>query len=215
MIIVLTGAPGAGKGTQAQLLAERNGFRKISTGDALRNQIKLGTEVGKKAQTYVKDGKLVPDEVLVKVLAAELGSSSKEKILLDGYPRNVNQAKTLEEIAGDHTIKAAVHLDVDRETLIERISGRRICGNCGANYHFAYSPPKKQGVCDKCAGNLIQRDDDSESKVKVRLDVYEKETRPILDFYRKKNLYHRVDGEGETEQVFQALKREIDKALGN
>lgn len=213
MIVLLAGAPGAGKGTQADLLAERAGFRKISTGDALRRQTKLGTEIGKKAKSFMESGRLVPDDVLFEVLKAELGTDPQEKILLDGYPRNISQAQTLETMESIHPVRAAIHLDVDREDLIARLSGRRVCSDCGATYHVATSPSRVAGVCDKCGGRVTQRADDEEGKVRVRLEVYETETKPILDFYKKKGLYRRIDGNGTTEEVYGDLREALGTAL--
>jgi len=205
MIFVLMGAPGAGKGTQADLLVAKAGFRKISTGDALRRQIKLGTDVGKSASSYMEQGKLVPDEVLLDILRAELGDNKEEKLLLDGYPRNLHQAQTLKGISQTNPIKAAIHLDVDSSLLMTRLCGRRTCSNCGASFHIEYSAPKVDGTCDRCGGDLVQRPDDNEEKVGVRLSVYDKETKPVLDFYRKEGIYQHVDGNGETNVVFERL----------
>ncbi|SME88768.1 adenylate kinase [Pseudobacteriovorax antillogorgiicola] len=209
MIVVITGAPGAGKGTQADLLVEKQGFRKISTGDALRRQIKLGTEVGKKASELMSAGKLVPDDVLLDILKAELAATTEEKILLDGYPRNLSQAETLKTLKEQYPVKAALHLDVDSDVLMSRLCGRRTCGNCGASFHVNFSPPKVEGVCDRCGGQLQQRPDDNEEKVRVRLDVYENETKPVLDFYQGEGLYVRVDGNGSTEEVFERISKAI------
>ena len=212
MIVVLTGAPGAGKGTQADILEAELGYRKVSTGDALRKHIKAGTEVGKVAKDIIEAGNLVPDDVLFEVLKEELGGKSDEKILLDGYPRNVNQAKTLKTLADVHPVKAAIHLDVPTSSLIERLSGRRVCSQCGRSCHVIYDAPKQEGVCDHCGGALAQRPDDAEEKVKVRLNVYEQETKPILDFYQAEGLYQRLDGSGAQQQVFAEL-REIVAAV--
>lgn len=207
MIVVLTGAPGAGKGTQADLVSEKLGFKKISTGDALRRQIQIGSDIGKKAQGFMSEGRLVPDEVLLGILKTELDAAGKQPVLLDGYPRNLSQAKALQEIVGKGMIKAAIHLDVDYKFLTNRITGRRTCPNCGASYHVVNSKPSVDGVCDKCGGKLVQRPDDEEQKVTTRLQIYENDTRPILDFYRDLELYHRVDGNGSTSQVFQDLSK--------
>jgi adenylate kinase len=211
MIVVLTGAPGAGKGTQADLIAEKLGFRKISTGDALRNQVKLGTEIGKQAGALMAGGNLVPDDVLFKVLKAELGSDSKEKILLDGYPRNVSQAKDLETLAQIHPVRGCVHLEVSRDEVVSRISGRRVCPKCSATFHVTANRPKKDGICDKCGTGLTQRPDDSPEKVLVRLDVYEQSTKPILDHYRARKLFWQVEGQGSTETIFAGLKKVIER----
>ena len=211
MIVVLSGAPGAGKGTQADLLAERGPYKKISTGDALRNQIKAGSAIGREAEGFMKEGKLVPDPVLFKILTAELGANKGKVILLDGYPRNLSQAQTLAEMAATYPVKGCVHLDVARNELVARLSGRRVCSNCGASYHVRYNPPKADGACGKCGGKIVQRPDDSEEKVAVRLEVYDKDTKPVLDYYRGQNGYHRIDGEGDTEKVYKDLKALIER----
>jgi adenylate kinase len=211
MIYILMGAPGAGKGTQADLLVERQGFVKVSTGDALRNQIKQGTEVGQKASGYMSAGQLVPDEILLEILKAELRDKRDEKVLLDGYPRNLSQAETLMEISEQKPIKAAIHIDVDQQQLIERLSGRRVCSQCGATFHVQYNPPKANGVCDRCSVELVQRPDDHEEKVKVRLQVYEETTKPVLDFYKNRKLYHYVDGNGTTEDVYERLVKTLNE----
>jgi adenylate kinase len=209
LIVILTGAPGAGKGTQADLLAQREGFKKISTGDALRKHIKEGTEIGNKAKSIMAEGKLVPDDVLLGILQSELEAASGFPILLDGYPRNVAQARALQELVGKDGIRGAVHLEVDPNALVQRISGRRTCGGCGASYHVTANPPKAEKICDRCGSELVQRPDDTEEKVKVRLGVYESETRPVLEFYKNLGLYHRVDGNGNTESVYKALAAQL------
>lgn len=211
MIVVLTGAPGAGKGTQADLLAERNGYKKLSTGDALRRQVKLGTEIGKIAGGIMERGELVPDDVLFKILQAELaGVGPNDVVLLDGYPRNCAQAATLDTLKGTQPVKAAIHLDVPRQDLIARLSGRRVCGSCGATYHVPENKPKVDAVCDKCGGVVSQRADDKPEAVAVRLEVYEKNTRPVLDYYRKNGLYRQINGLGTPEAIYKELKKVID-----
>jgi len=209
LIVILTGAPGAGKGTQADLLAQREGFRKISTGDALRKHIKEGTEIGNKAKSIMAEGKLVPDSVLLGILQSELEAAEGFPILLDGYPRNVAQAKALQQLVGTEGIRGAILLEVDPAALVQRISGRRTCVNCGASYHIFTNPPKMDKVCDRCGSEVLQRPDDTEEKVKVRLGVYESETRPVLDFFKDLGLYHRVDGNGNTESVYKALAAQL------
>lgn len=211
MILLLMGAPGAGKGTQADLLAESRGYRKLSTGDALRIQIKQGTEIGKEAKSYMDSGKLVPDQVLLGILQTEIAASKGKTILLDGYPRNRAQALSLIELYGSAGVRACVHLDVAQDDLIGRISGRRTCGACGASFHLISSPPKISGVCDRCKGTLEQRSDDAEDKVKVRLGVYEGETKPVLDVFESMGLYHRVDGSGSTQEVFSRICEVLDR----
>ena len=211
MIIVLTGAPGAGKGTQADMLVKNGGFRKLSTGDALRRQISLGTDIGLLAKEYMDNGNLVPDEVLLKILNAELGDNAKEKILLDGYPRNLEQAKTLSGLDTPHEIKGAVLIDVDQAAILNRIIGRRICGNCGASFHVETLKPKIDGICDNCGSDLIQRPDDTEEKVSVRLNVYNDVTKPIIDFYKEQEKFFAVDGNGSTEDVYKRLLETVSK----
>lgn len=211
MIVVLTGAPGAGKGTQADLLASRGGFRKFSTGDALRKHVKVGTDIGKIAGAIMERGDLVPDDVLFKILKEELsGVDPKEVVLLDGYPRNIPQAEALETLKATQPVKGAIHLDVARSELVSRLSGRRVCSTCGATFHVTENPPKQVGVCDKDGGSLTQRPDDKPESVAVRLDVYEKNTFPILDYYEKKGLYLKVPGSGAPEAVYGSLKQAID-----
>jgi adenylate kinase len=210
MIIILSGAPGAGKGTQADLLAARCGFKKLSTGDALRKHVKLGSPIGKVAASIMERGELVSDDVLLSVLREELGSfSANDVVLLDGYPRNVNQAAALGDLGGPHKIVGLFHLDVARSELVSRLSGRRVCGNCGATYHVVESPSKVDGVCDKCGGSLQQRADDKPESVAVRLDVYERTTRPVFDFYSGRGLYVRVNGVGAPEEIYSRLVEKL------
>jgi adenylate kinase len=210
MIVVLTGAPGAGKGTQADILAARRGYRKISTGDALRKHVKQGTDIGRIAGKIMERGELVPDDVLFSIVKEELGTNPADVVLMDGYPRNIAQAATLEALRAIHPVKAVLHLDVSRAELISRLSGRRVCATCGATYHVTSNPPQVEGVCDKCSGKLNQRADDKPESVAVRLDVYEKNTRPILDHYSTKGLYRKIKGTGTTEEIYQELRGVID-----
>jgi len=213
MIVVLTGAPGAGKGTQAELLAKREGFKKLSTGDALRKHVKLATEIGKVAGAIMERGELVSDDILFRMLKEELLSlNPQEVILLDGYPRNIGQAKTLESLQEVHPVKGVVQLEVPRAELIERLSGRRVCNGCAATYHQEENPPLTAGVCDKCGGAVAQRADDRPDVVAVRLDVYLRSTAPVVDFYRAKGLLKDVSGVGELESIYKNL-REVIGAL--
>ena len=214
MIIVLMGAPGAGKGTQADLLTERVGYRKVSTGDALRKHVKLGTPVGKQAGEIMARGELVPDNVLLEVLKEEMGSDPSEVVILDGYPRNLAQAETLREVVESvHPVAGCIHLDVARDDIVERLSGRRVCSGCGVSFHVTANPPKKQGICDKCGAELYQRPDDDAKSISVRLDVYDRTTQPVLDYYRKRELYCRVDGSGVTDEIFRELRDVINTCL--
>lgn len=163
MILILVGPPGGGKGTQADLLVERKAYRKLSTGDALRKNVKAGTEIGKLAESYMVAGRLVPDDVLARVLAQEVGDI-KGKLILDGYPRNAAQAESLHTIVGSYENVRVLVIDVDDEQVVKRICGRRVCSQCGANYHVEFSRPKSEGKCDKCEGKIIQRTDDDEKR---------------------------------------------------
>lgn len=209
MITILTGPPGAGKGTQADMLVENGNFGKLSTGDALRSQIKAGSEIGKKAESYMANGKLVPDDVLLKVLTAELSKVKGRKILLDGYPRNMVQVETLEGLASEYPVTTVVDIQVPRDQLVERICGRRVCSGCGASYHMTFSPPAADETCVKCGYKVQQRPDDSEEKASVRLEVYESETRPILDYYEKRGICQHVDGRGDVKEVFGRISKSI------
>lgn len=203
MIVVIMGAPGAGKGTQGDLIVDRMGYRKVSTGDAFRRQIKEGTQLGRQVESVMKEGKLVSDDLLLKILMAELGSDPREKILLDGYPRNLAQARTLSELTNSpHKVTSVVHLDVSPGELVDRLSGRRVCENCGKGYHTDYAPPQVDGICDACGSKVVQRPDDSAEKVAVRLGIYDEQTAPVLDFYKGIGLYHRVDGSGDQEVIY-------------
>jgi adenylate kinase len=205
MITLLIGPPGAGKGTQADLLVEKCGFRKLSTGDVLRKHIRNKTKIGLLAADVMASGGLVSDDILFQVLKEELRGSENEKVLLDGYPRNLHQAATLESL-DSMTVGCVVHIDVDRKELIGRLSGRRTCSACGSSYHVTANKPLHEGRCDKCGGELVQRPDDLEDKVAVRLDVYDSMTRPVLDYYRERGLYRRVDGSGSPASVYTRLE---------
>jgi adenylate kinase len=204
MILILVGPPGGGKGTQADMLVERKGYKKLSTGDALRKHVKAGTEIGKIAESYMTSGKLVPDDVLAKVLAQEVGHLGG-KLILDGYPRNINQAQTLDKIVGDFSNVRVLVIDVDDDQVVKRICGRRVCSQCGTNYHVEYSRPAKEGTCDKCGGQIVQRSDDDEQKVVVRLDVYRKETRPIIEYLKGKCRLDEIKGVGDVENIYRTI----------
>ena len=189
--IILMGPPGAGKGTLAKQLKEELHLVHISTGDMFRDAIKAQTELGKLAQGYIDHGDLVPDEVTIGLVKERLSQKDCEAgFLLDGFPRTLPQAEALNEIAKEisRPIEAVINLDCDNEELVRRISGRRVCRNCGAPYHIVSMKPKKEGVCDLCGGPLYQRKDDNEEALKVRLEHYVSETKPLLDFYSKLGL---------------------------
>lgn len=196
MNIILLGAPGAGKGTQATRIKEYFNLTHISTGDALRAQIKAGTELGKNAKEYIDKGLLVPDEVVVGIVAAKMAEPEcKEGAMLDGFPRTLAQADALGKIA---KIDCVICLEVPEDVLIARISGRRMCP-CGETYHTSIYD---KDVCAKCGAPLYQREDDNEETVKNRLAVYEKQTAPLIDYYRKKGILHIVDGNGKPDGTF-------------
>ena len=189
--IILMGPPGAGKGTLAKQLKSAFDLVHISTGDMFRENIKAQTELGKLAQSYIDHGDLVPDSVTIEMLKARLAEKDCEKgFLLDGFPRTIPQAEALEKLSKEiaRPIEVVVNLDCDNQELIRRISGRRVCKNCGAPYHIETMKPKVDGVCDLCGGPLYQRADDNEEALKVRLNHYVKDTKPLLDFYKERGL---------------------------
>lgn len=204
MNLILLGAPGAGKGTQAEQIAKEYKLPHISTGDIFRKNIKEGTPVGKKAKTYIDQGKLVPDEVVIELVQTRLAEPDcKKGYLLDGFPRTVPQAEALDKITN---IEKVINIDVDLSKLLKRISGRRVCAKCAAGFNVeSYAKTD----CDKCGGELIQRPDDTEETVKARLDVYRRETAPLIDYYQKKGVLTSVDGMKTIPEVF----AEIQKAL--
>jgi len=201
----MLGAPGAGKGTQAEMICEKYGLPHVSTGDIFRANIKNGTELGKEAKQYMDKGQLVPDELTVKILLDRVAQDDcKNGYVLDGFPRTIPQAEVLEDALnklGDK-IDYAINVEVPDENIINRMSGRRACVNCGATYHVVYAPTKVEGICDKCGEKLILRDDDKPETVKSRLDVYHKQTQPLIEFYSKKNILKEVDGTVSMNDVF-------------
>ncbi|MFD1178947.1 adenylate kinase [Paenibacillus puldeungensis] len=204
MNILFMGPPGAGKGTQAETIVNEFGIPHISTGDAFRLAIKQGTPVGMKAKEYIDQGLLVPDDVTVGIVRERLQQSDCEKgFLLDGFPRTLSQAEALEELLQGmgRKLEHVINLKVDRNKLLARLTGRRICKSCGATYHVIFNPPEQEGVCDKCGGELYQRSDDNEESVGTRLDEYINKTSPLLKFYDDKNLLRQVDGEQEIDMV--------------
>ena len=197
MKYVLLGAPGAGKGTQAKIITEKLGIPQISTGDMFRQAVKDQTAMGLEAKKYMDSGSLVPDEVTVGIVKDRLAMDDCVKgFILDGFPRTVEQAQALDGILTSSGTKLdyVIYIENNLEELVQRLSGRRTCSKCGALYHVTANPPAKEGVCDKCGGELIQRDDDKEETIRHRMDVYEKETMPIVEYYRKKDLIADVDG---------------------
>lgn len=205
MRLVLLGAPGAGKGTQAKKLIEKYGIPQISTGDILRQSVADGTPLGKEAKSYMDKGELVPDKVVLGLVQERLRKDDcKKGYILDGFPRNTAQAQALDGILNDlgMALTAALSVDVPKEDLMKRLTGRRTCRKCGQMYNVYFSPPKAEGVCDKCGGELFQRDDDREETIKRRLDVYEAKTAPLIDYYSKKGILKSVQGTGGIDQIF-------------
>ena len=208
MKIIMLGAPGAGKGTQAKKIADKYQIPHISTGDIFRANIKNGTELGMKAKTYIEQGLLVPDELVVDLVVDRLAQEDCVKgCVLDGFPRTIPQAECLDAAlaAKGEAIDYAVDVDVPDENIINRMSGRRACVACGATYHIVHIPTKVEGVCDRCGESLILRDDDKPETVKKRLDVYHAQTQPLIDYYTEKNVLKSVDGTKDMEEVFQAI----------
>lgn len=209
---VLLGPPGAGKGTQAVRLVEKYEIPHISTGDIFRKNIKEGTELGKKAQEYMNAGALVPDELVVDLVKDRLQQDDcKNGFLLDGFPRTIFQAEKLDEFLSESNLKMdiVINLKVEKEALIKRLTGRRVCKDCGASYHIVNIPPKKEGVCDICGGELIQRKDDNIETVENRISVYEEQTAPLIGYYKEAGSLVDFDGEASLDEVFDAIVQAI------
>lgn len=213
MKIIMLGAPGAGKGTQAKMIAKEYGLPHVSTGDIFRANIKNGTQLGMEAKKYMDQGLLVPDELTVRILLDRVCQADcANGYVLDGFPRTIPQAEVLEEALnklGDR-IDYAIDVDVPDENIIKRMSGRRACLTCGATYHIEHIPPKKEGICDVCGSKLVLRDDDKAETVKNRLEVYHKQTQPLIDFYTRKGVLRTVDGTLPMDEVFQAIRKILD-----
>ena len=205
MKIIMLGAPGAGKGTQAQMIAEKYNIPHISTGDIFRANIKNGTELGKKAKEVIDKGQLVPDELTVELLLDRVANDDcKNGYVLDGFPRTIPQADVLDsELTklGDK-VDYAINVDVPDENIVRRMSGRRACLKCGATYHIEHIPPKTEGICDKCGSELVQREDDKPETVQNRLSVYHEQTQPLIEYYDKKNILKTVNGTKDMQEVF-------------
>lgn len=208
MKIIMLGAPGAGKGTQAKMIADKYQIPHISTGDIFRANIKNGTELGREAKTYMDKGELVPDELTVRILLDRVAQPDCEKgYVLDGFPRTIPQAEVLDQelTKRNEKIDYAINVEVPDENIVRRMSGRRACVSCGATYHMVHIPPKKEGVCDKCGNELILRDDDKEDTVKNRLGVYHDQTQPLIEYYSGKGVLHSVDGTIDMMDVFKSI----------
>lgn len=208
MKIIMLGAPGAGKGTQAKKIAEKYQIPHISTGDIFRANIKGGTELGMKAKTFMDQGMLVPDEITIGMLMDRIGQEDCiNGYVLDGFPRTIPQAESLTKALAERGEKVdyAINVDVPDENIINRMSGRRACLGCGATYHITFNPPVKEGICDTCGQELVLRDDDKPETVKKRLDVYHQQTQPLIDYYKNAEVLAEVDGTQSMDAVFQGI----------
>lgn len=208
MKIIMLGAPGAGKGTQAKMIADKYQIPHISTGDIFRANIKNGTELGMEARTYMDKGELVPDELTVRILLDRVAQPDCEKgYVLDGFPRTIPQAEVLDQelTKRNEKIDHAINVEVPDENIVRRMSGRRACVSCGATYHIVHIPPKKEGLCDKCGNELILRDDDKEETVMNRLGVYHDQTQPLIEYYSAKGVLCSVDGTIDMMDVFKKI----------
>jgi adenylate kinase len=205
--IVLFGPPGAGKGTQSAFLVERNKMRHISTGDLFREAVKNQTPLGVKAKGFMDAGQLVPDEIVIGLVGEVLQTLKGQSFILDGFPRTVPQADALEGLLRSHSmnIGKAVFLEVPRGDLLARLTGRRVCVTCGAVFHVNAKPPQKDGVCDACGGQVVQRKDDQEDVIRTRLEAYDKSTSPLKKYFSDKGSFAEVDGTGATEAVYERL----------
>ena len=208
MKIIMLGAPGAGKGTQAKRIAEKYQIPHISTGDIFRSNIKEGTELGMKAKQFMDQGLLVPDELVVDLVVDRVKQEDcKNGYVLDGFPRTIPQAEALDKALTDlgEKMDYAIDVDVPDENIVRRMSGRRACVGCGATYHLEYAPTKAEGICDVCGAELVLRDDDKPETVQKRLAVYHEQTQPLIDYYKEKGVLHSVDGTKDMEEVFQSI----------
>lgn len=213
MRLVLLGAPGAGKGTQAKILIEKYGMPQISTGDLLRAAVAAGTALGKEAKSYMDKGELVPDSVVLGMVEERLKQDDcKKGYILDGFPRNTAQANALDKMLAslNMSLTAALSVDVPFDDLMKRLTGRRTCKACGQMYNVYFKAPAKEGVCDKCNGELFQRDDDKEATIKKRLEVYSAQTEPLIGYYKNKGILKSVSGTGSIDEIF----KKVTEALG-
>lgn len=214
MRLVLLGPPGSGKGTQAKMLTEKYGVPQISTGDILRAAVAGGTPLGREAKTYMDRGALVPDDVVIGIVRDRLTKPDCQSgYLLDGFPRTVAQAEALTHMLKELGVPLpiVVSLDVTEEELIRRLAGRRTCQACGESFHLEFHPPRVKGICDKCGGNLVQREDDQEETIRRRLQVYREQTEPLIGYYQSQGLLKAIKGLGETGEVFARISRVLEK----
>lgn len=213
MNLILLGPPGAGKGTQAQRIVERYHIPQISTGDILRAAVKEATVLGKQAKAFMDKGQLVPDEVVIGIIDERLRAPDCQAgFILDGFPRTIPQAEALQGILDrmGKSVDFVINIEVDPEELIRRLTGRRTCKNCGAMFHILFYPPKKEGICDRCGGILYQREDDREEAIRTRLKEYERQTAPLIQYYRSKNILRPIPGIGDQDQIFEHIVRVLN-----
>ena len=213
MLIVLLGPPGSGKGTQAERLVKQYNLTYIATGDILRAAVKSGSLLGQQAKTFMEQGQLVPDEIVVGIVRERLTAPDcAGGAILDGFPRTVSQAQALDQVLGEigKKVDRVIHIEVDEEELITRLTGRRVCRECAATYHINFNPPKVRNVCDQCGGELYQREDDSLSTVQERFVVYSKQTAPLIDYYGREGVVTEIDGNREIEQIFSEISSALE-----
>ncbi|MBI5345855.1 MAG: adenylate kinase [Chlamydiae bacterium] len=214
LVIILMGPPGCGKGTQSVELSKELNLPHISTGDLFRENMQKQTELGKLAKTFIDKGNLVPDQVVVDMLFDHIKKQGYTKgYILDGFPRTVSQAETLDKRLGNDVIKIAINLSIADDLLIERITGRLMCKDCGTPFNKTFSPPAKANICDKCQGALYQRDDDTKEVMVKRLSVYHNQTAPVIDFYKNEKVYYDVDAKKSKKEVFDSIVKTIDEVL--
>lgn len=207
--IAFLGPPGAGKGTQARDLAQEWGVLHLATGDMLREAVAAGSPLGREAKDYMDRGALVPDDVIIRMMGERLGRADATRgFILDGFPRTIAQAEALGQLLKDlgQTLDTVVYFDVSEPELLRRLTGRRVCRKCGHTYHLVSNPPKRPGICDACGGELYQREDDSEATVRNRLEVYRRQTSPLLDYYRQRHMLTTVSGEGPVATIRDAIR---------
>jgi len=210
MDLILLGPPGAGKGTQAKLMVDRWNIPQVSTGDILRAAVREGTVLGVEAKGFMDRGELVPDRVVIGIIAERLKEDDATGgFILDGFPRTLPQAEALGSILTDlgRNIDHVVSIEVDEEELVDRLTGRRMCKGCGESFHVLFNPPQKEGVCDRCDGELYQRDDDKEVTIRQRLDVYRNQTSPLIAFYRERGNLREIDGSGNIQDIFARIEQ--------
>ncbi len=211
MRLIFLGPPGAGKGTQAEELLQRLKISRISTGEILRQNVKDETSIGRKAKRYMEQGQLVPDEVVIQMTVERIAQDAKKGFVLDGFPRTLEQARRLDESLNElgSAIDLVINFETSESTIVERLSGRRICRKCGANYHIDNIPPRKVGICDRCGGRLYQRTDDKPETIKKRLEVYRKSSSGIINYYRSRGVLETVSGDLDVERGYEALVKKL------